>query len=247
MPSFDSDGIRIAYETSGDGEPIVLVHGFASSRVRNWKNPGWFETLAQTHRRIVALDCRGHGESDKPHDPSLYRAELMTGDVVRLLDHLGIERADLMGYSMGGRLTAALLARHGERFRRGVLAGVGRGIVGERLGAEAIARALEADAAESLANPTARAFRAFAEQGGNDLPALAACMRGLRRTVETGDLAAVRLPVLVVAGGNDDLATEPEALADLIPGARLVTVPGRDHLTTVGDRRYKEAVLDFLR
>lgn len=247
MPSFGSDGIRIAYETSGDGEPVVLVHGFASDHGRNWKSPGWFDVLTGARRRVVALDCRGHGESEKPHDPVAYDADLMTGDVIRLLDHLRVERADLMGYSMGGRLAAALLAHYPQRFRRAVLAGVGRGIVGERLGAEAIARALEADAAGSISSPTARAFRAFAEQGGNDLRALAACMRGLRRTVEAGELAAVRLPVLVVVGGNDDLATEPDALAGLIPGARLVTVPGRDHLTTVGDRRYKEAVLDFLR
>jgi len=245
MPRFDSRGVAIAYEDVGTGRPIVLVHGFAADRTTNWKTPRWFDTL-QT-RRIVALDCRGHGESDKPHDPAAYRAELMIGDVVRLMDYLGIVRADLMGYSMGGRIAAGLLTEHPERFSSVVLAGVGGGIVGQRLGAESIARALETADANTITDLSARAFRAFAELNRNDLLALAACMRGLGSgTVNADDLRQTRVPVLIVVGEKDTLVGNPRSLADLIPGSRLVIVPGRDHLTAVGDRRYKEAVLEFL-
>jgi pimeloyl-ACP methyl ester carboxylesterase len=246
MPAFDSEGVRIAYEDVGSGRAIVLVHGFAADRRRNWKDVGWFDELAGAGRRVVALDCRGHGESDKPHDPSAYSGERMSGDVVHLMDHLGIERGDLMGYSMGGRIAAVLLARHAHRFEKAVLGGVGGGMVGERRGAEAIARALEASDAAAIKDPTGQAFRAFAEQAGNDLRALAACMRGLRHAVDAGDIEKIHVPVLIVAGEQDTIVGDPQRLASLITGARLVTIPGRDHLTAVGDRRYKEAVLQFL-
>jgi pimeloyl-ACP methyl ester carboxylesterase len=246
MPAFDSDGVTIAYDDLGSGKPIVLVHGFASGRVRNWKDPRWYDTLLEAGHRIVALDCRGHGESGKPHDPALYTVEHMTGDVVRLMDHLGIARAGVMGYSMGGRIAAAVLARHGDRFEAGVLGGVGGALLGQREGAEAIARALEADNRNAVKEPAPRTFRIFAEQGRNDLKALAACMRGLRRTVDANDLQRIAAPVLVVAGRNDTIIGNPRRLADVIPKAELLVIPGRDHLTVVGDKRYKEAVLRFL-
>ncbi len=246
MHCFDSDGVRIAYEVVGDGPAIVLVHGFASNRTRNWKDVRWFETLADAGRRVIALDCRGHGDSDKPHDPAAYDVDFMAGDVRGLLDDLGVERVDLMGYSMGARIAAALLVTAPERFTCAILGGAGRGIVDERPDAEAIARVLETDNPAALTHPAGRAFRQFAEQGGNDLKALAACMRGLRRSVDASHLRLVHVPVLVVAGERDDLAGDPRALADLIPGAQLVIIPGKDHLSTVGDRRYKEAVLRFV-
>jgi len=246
MPTFDSDGVRIAYEVVGAGPPIVLVHGFASSWKRNWYEVGWFDRLVTGGRRVIALDCRGHGGSDKPHDPAAYRAAHMAGDVLRLLDHLKIERTALMGYSMGARIGAALLVHHPERLEGVILAGAGRGLIGERRDAEAVARVLEADDAAAITDPVGKAFRQFAEQGRNDLKALAACMRGLRSAVDVAALAAVRTPVLIVVGERDELVGDPQALADLIPGAQLVIVPGRDHLSTVGDKRYKEAVLRFL-
>lgn len=242
---FDSDGLAIAYEVAGDGPPVVLVHGFASDRKRNWGNARWFETLINAGRRIVALDCRGHGDSDKPHNPAAYTADLMSGDVVRLLDHLGIARADLMGYSMGGRIAAVLLVRHAERFGCAVLGGVGAGLVDERHGAEAIARALEADDAAGITDLTGQAFRTFAEDGRNDLRALAACMRGMHHSVDASDLDMIATPLLVVVGENDTLVGDPQRLVARIAGAELVTIPKRDHLSTVADRRYKEAALRF--
>ena len=246
MPTFDSAGVCIAYDALGEGPAVVLVHGFASNRIRNWKDPGWYDTLVRAGRRVVALDCRGHGQSDKPHDPAAYTPALMSGDVVRLMDHLDLARADLMGYSMGGRIAAALLVHHPERCGAAVLGGVGDGLAGERRGADGIAQALETDDPAALTQPTAQAFRTFAEQGGNDLHALAACMRGLRFTVVATDLQRIRTPVLVVVGENDTLIGDPRPWVDLIPRAQLLLVPGRDHLNTVGDRRYKEAALRFL-
>jgi pimeloyl-ACP methyl ester carboxylesterase len=246
MAYLDTHGPRIAYDVVGAGQPIVLVHGFASNRRRNWQEVRWYETLTGAGRQVIALDCRGHGESDKPHDPAGYDIEYMMGDVVALLDHLGVGRADLMGYSMGARISAALLVHHPERFHCAVLAGAGRDMLGERRDAEAIARVLDAEDPQSVTHPLGRAFRQFAERGRNDLHALAACMRGLRRTVDAAELAAVRAPVLVVVGERDDLVGDLQALPALIPGAQLEIIPGRDHLSTVGDNRYKEAVLRFL-
>jgi pimeloyl-ACP methyl ester carboxylesterase len=246
MATFDHHGVRLAYDDIGSGPPIVLLHGFASSRKRNWQEVRWYDTLVNAGRRVVALDGRGHGESGKPREPDAYAVGAMVGDVVALLDHLGVQRTAVMGYSMGARLAAGLLVRAAARVTCAILAGAGRGLVGARRDAEAIARVLDADDAATITHPAGKAFRQFAEQGRNDLKALAACMRGLQHVVEPQELAHVRVPVLIVAGARDDMVGDPRELAALIPGAQVVVIPGRDHLSTVGDRRYKEAVLQFL-
>jgi len=244
---FDSDGVKIHYETFGQGKPIVLVHGFASSLKGNWVATNWVETL-QPVRRVVALDCRGHGQSDKPHDPEAYGGENMAQDVLRLMDHLSIAKADLFGYSMGAGIAAYLLAHHRERFTSVILGGIGN--VFESTGGErsrVISDALLAKDASQITNPVARVFRAFAElDPNNDLEALAACAQRVRSPIDRADLADVDIPVLIVDGGNDVLATNPDELAAGIPGARLVIIPDRDHLTVVPDSRFKEEVLAFL-
>lgn len=245
MGTFDSDGVTIHYEVFGEGSPIVLVHGFASSLQENWVQTGWVKRLQSAGRHVVALDCRGHGESAKSHDPAAYGGEAMAGDVIRLMDHLGIARADLMGYSMGGGIALELIMRHPQRFRRAVLGGVGSVSGGATESAD-IADALASDDPASISNAVARAFREFAEQRGNDLKALAACMRRGRIRPQGEALAAISVPVLVVVGEKDDLAGRGEPLANAIPGARLVTVPDRDHITVVPDDRYKETALSFL-
>jgi len=130
MPLFDSDGLKIHYEDRGSGDPAVLVHGFASNAQNNWGVTGWLDLLARDHR-VVALDCRGHGQSDKPHERAAYTATSMEDDVIRLMDHAGIGRALLMGYSMGGRISMGLLVRYPGRFRAVVLGGIGQ-VGGER-------------------------------------------------------------------------------------------------------------------
>ena len=247
MPRFDSDGVEIAYEVVGEGPPIVLVHGFAASIAMNWRVTGWFKALTATGRRVVALDCRGHGESEKPHHPEAYGGEQMPGDVIRLMDHLALERADLMGYSMGGMISSYLLVHHPARFSSVVLAGIGGAAISRRSFDPAkVADALTASESGPVGDEVGRAFRAFAEQGGNDLLALAAVMRSRRALVRSEELARVEKPVLVVVGEKDDLVGDPRPLRDAIPGSRLVLIPGKDHLTAVPDPRYKKAVLDFL-
>ncbi len=245
MPYFDSKGVQIAWVEHGAGPPIVLVHGFAASFERNWRAPGWVKTLTEAGRRVIGLDCRGHGRSEKLYDPGAYAGDRMAGDVIGLLDHLGLERVDLMGYSMGGMISTWLLAAHPERLNAVVIGGIGGDARGAR-DRERIADALDAAEPTAGQGEPAESFRRFAEASGNDLRALAAVMRAHREPSDAAALARVTNPVLIVVGADDTLIGDPKILQARIPGARLVVIPGRDHLTTVGDRRYKQAVVEFL-
>lgn len=245
-----NDGVRIAWEEAGPetgiGEPVLLVHGFASDRMQNWRAPGWYLTLTGAGRRVIAFDCRGHGESDKPHDPESY-GDRMIDDAVRVMDAAGLEASDVMGYSMGGMIAVALAMRHPKRVRRTIVAGVGetyfRDAPRRRI---AIADALEAPDAAALTDPIQRQFRLFAGQKGKDLRALAACMRKERTIYSAEQLGQWQGEVLVVCGETDNLTGSPEGLARAFPNGRAVVVPKRDHMTAVGDKVYKGAVLEFL-
>jgi pimeloyl-ACP methyl ester carboxylesterase len=246
MAAFHNGAVEIAYLDEGDGEPIVLIHGFASNKEVNWVAPGWVASLTRAGRRVIALDNRGHGASGKPTDPAAYQSATMAGDVAALLDHLHIARADIMGYSMGARITAFLAVEKPQRVRAAVLGGLGIRLV-EGVGLpESIATALEARSLADVADRTGRVFRAFAEQTKSDLPALAACIRGSRQVLSRAEVAAITPPVLVAVGSKDDVAGSAQELAALIPGARALDIPGRDHMLAVGDKVFKSAVLDFL-
>jgi len=222
------------------------VHGFASTKEANWVHPGWVTTLRSANRRVIALDNRGHGASTKLYDPSAYHSATMAEDVRALLDHLEIERADVMGYSMGARITAFLSLAHPERVRAAIFGGLGIRLV-EGVGLpESIADALEAPSLADVQDPTGRMFRAFAEQTRSDLRALAACIRGSRQTLTRTQAAEIRPPVLVAVGTKDQVAGSAQDLAALIPGARALDIPGRDHMLAVGDKVLKAGVIDFL-
>lgn len=246
MQTFLSDGVEIAFEVEGKGEPILLIHGFASNTRINWLSTGWIRFLAERGRKVIAFDNRGHGMSAKPHDPAKYPATEMAEDARRLIERLGYDSMDVMGYSMGARISAFLAIRHPERVRRVVLAGLAENMIRGLEGSETVARALEAGSLEEVSDAGARAFRQFAELTGSDLEALAACMRGTRQRIGPEDLARIRAPVLVVAGGDDPIAGAVEPLVAAIPGARGVTLPGKDHMKAVGDPGYKRAVAEFL-
>lgn len=243
--TFDSAGVRLAYDDEGSGDPVVLVHGFASSRRDNWHDTGLFDALVDAGRRVLALDVRGHGESEKPHDPAAYDPAALAADVVRLLDHRSVERADLVGYSMGGRIALTLLLDHPERFGDAVVAGMGSHAFEGDEGSSAIADALATDDPGSL-DDYARRFRRFAESRGNDLGALATLQRAPRRDVSPDEFGAVDNRVLVLIGADDDVVGDPGPLADALPNATLVRVPGEDHLTTVDTAAFETALVDFL-
>ena len=239
MPSFRNGKVEIAYLDEGEGEPIVLIHGFASTKEVNWLLPGWFTTLTKADRRAIALDNRGHGASTKLYDPADYHSEIMAEDVRALLDHLEIERADLMGYSMGSRIAAFLSVKHPARVRSAILGGLGIRLV-EGVGLpESIAEALEAPTVADVKDSTGRTFRVFAEQTRSDLRALAACIRGSRQTLSRAEVAAIVAPVLVAVGTTDKVAGSAQELATLVPGARALDIPGRDHMLAVGDKVFK--------
>ncbi|HVX98482.1 MAG TPA: alpha/beta hydrolase [Pseudorhodoplanes sp.] len=246
MPSFQHGNVEIAYLDEGEGEPIVLVHGFASNKEVNWVQPGWVSFLQRAGRRVIALDDRGHGASTKLYDPADYHSAIMAEDVRALMDHLSIARADVMGYSMGARIAAFLALKHPDRVRSAILGGLGAKLV-EGVGLpERIADALEAPSLADLTDPIERMFRLFAEQTKSDLKALAACMRGSRQTLTPEEAASIRVPVLIAVGTRDDIAGSGPGLVKFIPGSRLLEIPGRDHMLAVGDRVYKDGVLAFL-
>ena len=250
MDSFDSDGVRIAYidvpPADGAGTPVLMIHGFASNHAVNWVNTQWVRALTQAGYRAIALDNRGHGESEKLYDPAAYSSEAMAGDAVRLLDHLGIQRAHVMGYSMGARITAHVALDHADRVRSALIGGLGMHLVEGKGLPSGIAEALEAPAGTPAPNPTAAAFRTFAEQTRSDLRALAACMRGSRQTLSRAELAQIEVPVLVSVGTLDTVAGSGPALAALIPDARALEIEGKDHSTAVGAKPHRDGGLAFL-
>ncbi|MFZ5675965.1 MAG: alpha/beta fold hydrolase [Pseudomonadota bacterium] len=246
MPSFRSDIVDIAYEVAGEGPPVLLIHGFASNARVNWIDTGWVKALTGAGYQTITFDNRGHGESGKLYDPEAYTAPEMAEDARRLLDHLGLSRVRVMGYSMGARIAAFLTLHHPERVTAAVFSGLAENMIRGFGGSDAIADALEAPAADSVSDPSARVFRVFAEQTKGDLRALAACMRSGRQKITSAELAGIRVPVLVVAGDMDDIAGKVDPLVAAIPGAKGITLARRNHMNAVGDRQHKEEVINFL-
>jgi pimeloyl-ACP methyl ester carboxylesterase len=246
MQKFNSAGVEIAYSDDGQGAPILLIHGFASNARVNWEATGWTKTLLLAGYRVITIDNRGHGESEKLYDPALYSASIMAGDAARLLDHLGIAQAAVMGYSMGARISAFLTMQHPKKVSHVVFAGLAERMVLGVPGAEAISDGLLANDVRDVADLGARSFRIFAETTKSDLKALAACIRSSRVKIKPEALAQIVCPVLVVAGDLDTVSGLVQPLVDLIPGSKGITLPGRNHMNAVGDVGYKKAVLAFL-
>jgi pimeloyl-ACP methyl ester carboxylesterase len=251
---FHHDGLRLAYldqspEAAHGAEnhatPVLLIHGFASSIAVNWVMPGWFRTLGEAGYRVIAIENRGHGASDKPQVPEAYATLTMAGDACALLDHLGIASAFVQGYSMGARIGAFLALHHPSRVAGLALGGLGIHLVegvGLPLG---IAEALERPDPDNITDPTQKMFRSFAQKNGQDLAALAACIRGSRQVMSTEEAGRIRAPTLISVGTNDPIAGPPEPLAALMPHARAFAIAGRDHNLAVGDRTHRAEVLAF--
>jgi len=246
MPSFHNGTVEIAYLDDGEGDPIILVHGFASTKNVNWVYPTWVSELKKDGRRVIALDNRGHGDSGKLYDPAQYDIAIMAGDVIALMDHLRIERADVMGYSLGSRMTAVLALSQPRRLRSVILGGIGVGLIRGGGPGENVASALEAPTLEDVTDPVGRTFRAFADQTRSDRRALAACLRGSRRLMTREEAVGIAVPVLIAVGTADEIAGSAQELGEIIPGSEVLDIPNRDHMRAVGDKVYKAGVVDFL-
>jgi pimeloyl-ACP methyl ester carboxylesterase len=246
MPSFHNGTVDIAYLDEGEGEPIVLVHGFASTKNVNWVYPTWVSDLKKDGRRVIALDNRGHGDSTKLYDPAQYSIAEMAGDVRALMDHLGIAQADIMGYSLGARMTAWLALNTPQRLRSAIFGGIGMAMIEGGGPGENVAAALEAPSLDDVTDPVGRTFRAFADQTRSDRLALAACLRGSRGLMSRQEAARISVPVLIAVGTSDDIAGSAQALGEIITGSEVLDIPNRDHMRAVGDKVYKAGVADFL-
>src|SRR6202790_2485109 len=246
MPSFRNGAVEIAYLDEGEGDPILLVHGFASTKNVNWVYPTWVSELKKNRRRVIALDNRGHGDSGKLYDSGAYHIGIMAGDVSALMDHLNIARADIMGYSLGSRMTAWLALHQPQRLRSAILGGIGIGLIEGGGPGENVAAALEAPSLDDVTDPVGRTFRAFADQTRSDRLALAACLRGSRRLMTKDEAAAIAVPVLIAVGTADEIAGSAAALGKIIPGASVLDIPDRDHMGAGRHKVYKAGVADFL-
>ncbi|MDB5471830.1 MAG: alpha/beta hydrolase [Caulobacter sp.] len=243
-----SDGVTISYDDAGvpGGKPVLLIHGFASNRDEGWKRTGWYAAFERRGQRVIAPDMRGHGRSGKPHDPESYAPARRLADLTELLDHLGVARADVVGYSMGARLALSLAMTAPDRVDHLVVGGIGERILTPSPRDDAMGRAMEADDPAGITDPFLQSFRHFADEQGEDRLALAAASRAEGLVLTADDLFAITAPTLVVAGGRDVLAGDPQGLADLIRGAKAVSLQGCDHFNAIPHAMLKATVFDFL-
>lgn len=252
MPSVTLNGASIAYDDISPAGPaqrtVLLLHGFASNRNEGWKRTGWYSALERRGIRAIALDQRGHGESQKFHDPADYGRQKMAADAAALLDHLGVGRCDVFGYSMGTRTAMQLALDAPDRVTNLMLGGIGGKLFDPRPAGsqEAMAQAMGADDPATIQDEMLKSFRQFADEQGEDRKALAAVSASDSAQLEPAELMTLTMPVLVVAGQRDDLAGDPEALARVFPRGKAVTLPGCDHFSAIPHALLKATVFDFL-
>jgi pimeloyl-ACP methyl ester carboxylesterase len=249
MHVFKHDGFDLAFinqQPAPDAEPVLLIHGFASTHMVNWVSTGWVKTLNDAGYRTVAFDNRGHGSSSKSYEPADYTPQKMAGDASALLDHLGISQAHVMGYSMGARVAAFLALAEPQKVATLIFGGLGSGMVDGVGEWDPIASALLAEDAGAVTHPRGKSFRAFADQTKSDRKALAACIVASRTLLSEAEVARIAQPTLVAVGTRDDIAGSPGELAGMMPNAEGFAIEGRDHMLAVGDRSFKARVIGFL-
>ena len=253
MPTFFSRGVEIAFDDhSPQGEAertMVLVHGFTSNRKEGWRRTGWYAALERRRARCVALDQRGHGESQKLYEPQAYQRDLLAGDIIALLDHLELGQVDLFGYSMGARTALAAALAAPDRIGHLILGGVGERLLEPRTPGspvDAMAQAMLAEDPETISHPMLRSFRHFADEQGEDRGALAAFVRAENPPLDVEAMGRLPVPVLVIAGQRDEGAGDPDGLARAFPEGRGITVVGCDHFSAIPHALTKAAVFDFL-
>lgn len=252
---FDSNGVQIHYTVQGLGDPVVLIHGFTSSIDSNWRTNGIIDKLSSDFQ-VIALDTRGHGKSDKPHDAASYGTE-MTEDVVRLLDHLEIDKAHIVGYSMGGFITLKLLTDHPDRFLSAVLGGSGwseEGLEGLDELAESletgkgIGPLIEALTPEGQPVPSEEQMAMINQMlmATNDPLALAAVIHGMDDLEITEEqIRSIEVPVLALIGEIDPLRSTVDRLLEVHPEVEVVVLEGKDHMTAISDPALVDGMREF--
>jgi pimeloyl-ACP methyl ester carboxylesterase len=253
MPSATLNGVDIAYDDIAPPGPaertILLLHGFASNRNEGWKRTGWYQALGRRGMRVIAMDQRGHGESVKSHDPADYGRDKLTADAVALLDHLGVRRPEVFGYSMGTRTAMQMALDAPDRVNNLILGGVGGKLFDPPRApenGETIVTAMTVEDPQTLKTEFLKSFRQFADEQGEDRQALAAFSQAPQTALDRDALGRLDMPVLVVAGAGDDLAGEPDGLARLFPHGKGVSLQGCDHFSAIPHASLKATVLDFL-
>jgi pimeloyl-ACP methyl ester carboxylesterase len=252
MASFTSDGVTIAYDDiipPGAGDrAILLIHGFASNRNEGWRRTGWYGAFERRGTRVIALDQRGHGESEKLYDPQAYARDKLAADAFALLDHLGIGRADVFGYSMGTRTALAMALAAPDRVSNLILGGVGGKLREPSPPGEGnpMAQAMLAEDPATITQPMLQSFRHFADEQGEDRKALAAITELKNPPFDWDAAGRLPMPVLVVAGRGDAGAGDPDELARVFPHGKGATIPGCDHFSAIPHALTKAAVFDFL-
>ena len=240
------DTAEIAYWDEGEGDEILLIHGFASNAHTNWINVGWTQFLLDNGYRVIAIDNRGHGESQKFYNQDDYLLEKMADDAAALLSHLEVSDAHVMGYSMGARISSTLASRHSEMVNKLILAGNGYNMIEGGFDSSEIYDALMADTDEAVTTKIGTEFRYFAKATKSDLKALAACIMGGRSYIQKELFENLKPETMVIVGTEDTVAVNGEKLASIIPNGQYVPIPKRNHMNAVGDKVYKQEVLDFL-
>jgi len=253
MPYFNNEGVNIYYEIEGTGPDLVMIHGFASNIDDNWRATNWINTLKDKNR-LILMDCRGHGKSDKPTNPAQYGLKMME-DIIKLLDHLSIGKASLFGYSMGSRLTLNVLLHEPKRVKSAILGGFALSDEPTTFIYETIIKALKAENVKQIKNPIAQEFRRFAESRSGNLDALAAVMSAYVQQPDDmftskakikKNLRKISVPLLTVVGSDDFIRGDKALFAKLVPNACHFQIQGRDHLTVVPDPKFHMIVKAFL-
>ncbi|HXY33449.1 MAG TPA: alpha/beta hydrolase [Planctomycetaceae bacterium] len=256
--SFLSNGVKIHYISEGEGEPVILIHGFAASAAMNWVMPGVFDNLAR-HYHLIALDNRGHGRSGKPHEIEKYGPE-MAEDIVRLLDHLHIQKAHIVGYSMGGFITAKLVVSHPERIICAVIGGAGwNRAEDDHAIIEQIAKSLEAGTGitplikaltpSGVPTPSDEQLKTRNQliMAANDPKALAACIRGmLNLELTQQQIEKNKVPVLAIVGEKDPLKVSVDHMTGVMGNLKVIILANGDHISTFQSPKFVEAVNKFL-
>ncbi len=237
------DGARIAWREMGEGRPVVLIHGYFSTAEVNWIKYGHAARIASRGFRVIMPDLRGHGASDKPHDPAAYPADALMRDGLALVAHLGLTDYDLGGYSLGGRTTMRMLA-NGATPRRAIIAGMGLDGILRTAGRGSYFRSVLSNLGSFARGTPEWLTEAFLKTTGGDPVALLNVLETFVDTpIET--VRGIALPTAIVTGVDDDDNGSGAALAEAMPHASFHEIPG-NHMSAVTKPELGQVIADFL-